>query len=109
MPAFLFGMEAWKKLQKAEIQHLEKIQGKVIEKIFSLPIITPCMGLIIKTGAWPAEQKINYSSLILYHNIIKSKKDRLVKQIIQEQRAQNQQNTFYEKVRTKAKELNIKL
>ena len=43
------------------------------------------------------------------HNIINSSKDRLVKQIIQEQRAQNYQNTFYEKVRTIAKELNTKL
>ena len=46
---------------------------------------------------------------MLYHNITNSSKDRLVKQIIQEQRAQNQQNTFYEKVRTIAEELNIKL
>ena len=46
---------------------------------------------------------------MLYHNIINSSKDRLVKQIIQEQRAQNHQNTFYEKVRTIAEELNIKL
>ena len=28
MPAFLYGKKAWKKLSKAEIQHLEKIQGK---------------------------------------------------------------------------------
>ena len=46
---------------------------------------------------------------MLYHNIINSSKDRLVKQIIQKQRAQNHPNTFYEKVRTTAKELNIKL
>ena len=47
---------------------------------------------------------------MLYHNIINSNKDRLVKQVIgQEQRAQNHQNTFYEKVKTIAEELNIKL
>ena len=46
---------------------------------------------------------------MLYHNIINSSKDRLVKQIVQEQRAQNHQNTLYGKVRTIAKELNIKL
>ena len=28
MPALLYGMEAWKKWPEAEIQHLEKIQGK---------------------------------------------------------------------------------
>ena len=46
---------------------------------------------------------------MLYHNIINSSKDRLVKQIIQELRAQNHSNTFYDKVRTIAEELNIKL
>ena len=109
MPALLYGMEAWKTLSKAEIQNVEKIQGKALKRIFSLPITTPYIGLIIETGVWPAEQRINYSSLMLYHNIINSSKDRLVKQIIQEQRAQNHSNTFYDKVRTIAEELNLKL
>ena len=109
MPALLYGMETWKKLSKAEVQNVEKIQGKALKRIFSLPITTPYIGLIIETGVWPAEQRINYSSLMLYHNIISSSKDRLVKQIIQEQRAQNHSNTVYDKVGTIAKELNIKL
>ena len=86
MQAFLYRMEAWKTLSKAEIQHLEKIQGKYLKKIFIIPIATPYVGLITETGVWPAEQRINYSSLMLYHNIINSSKDRLVKQIIQEQK-----------------------
>ena len=101
-------MEAWKKLSKAEIQNIEKVQGKALKRIFSLPI-TPYTGLIIKTGVWPAEQGINYSSLMLYRNIINSSKDRLVKQIEQEQREQNHSNTFFGKVRIIAEELNIKL
>ena len=76
------------KLSKAEIQNLEKVQGRALKRIFSLPITTPYIGLIIETGVWPAEQRINYSSLMLYHNIINSSKDRLVKQRIKEQRAQ---------------------
>ena len=47
--------------------------------------------------------------MILYHNIINSSNDRLAKQIIQEERAQNYQNTFYEKVRIIAEKLNMKL
>ena len=42
-------------------------------------------------------------------NIINNSKDSLVKQILQEQRAQNHSNTFYEKVSTIGEELNIKL
>ena len=96
-------------LSKAESQHLQKVQGKILKRIFNLLIATPRIGLIIETGVWSAEQRINYSSLMLYHNIISCSKDRLVKQIIQDQKAQNHQNTFYEKVRTVTEELNIKL
>ena len=85
--ALLYGMEAWKKLSKAEIQNVQKNQGKALKRIFSLPIKTPYIGLIRQTGVWPAEQRIIYSSLMLYHNITNSNKDRLVKKIIQEQRA----------------------
>ena len=82
MPAHVYGMKAWKKLSKAEIQNLEKIQGKDLKRIFSLPITTPYIGLIIETGLWPVEQRIKYSSLMLYPNIINGSKGRLVKQII---------------------------
>ena len=59
MPALLYEMEAWKKLSKAEIQNVEKIPGKALKRIFSQPITTPNIGLIIETGVWPAEQRIN--------------------------------------------------
>ena len=96
MPALLYGMEAWKKLSKAEIQNVEKIQGKALKRIFSLPITTPYIGLIIETGVWPAEQRINYSSLMLYHNIINSSKDGLVKQIILEQSTKPPKHLLWE-------------
>ena len=67
------------------------------------------MRLITDTEEWPAEQRISFSSLMLYHNIINRSKDKLNKQIIQKQGAQNHQNTFYEKLRIIAEELNIKL
>ena len=60
-----------------------------LKRIFSLPITAPYIGLIIETGVCPAEQIINCNSLMLYHNIINSSKDILVKQLIQEQRMQN--------------------
>ena len=44
MPAFLYGMEAWKKLSKTEIQHLKKNQGKALKRIFNLQITTPYIG-----------------------------------------------------------------
>ena len=43
MPAFLYGMEAWKKLSKLEVQHLQQIQGKALKRIFNLLITTPLL------------------------------------------------------------------
>ena len=50
IPALLYRFEASKKLSKAEIQHIEKIQGKALKRIFNLPMTTLCIGLIIETG-----------------------------------------------------------
>ena len=56
---------------KSRNSKCRKNQGKALKRISSLPITTPYTGLIIETGVWPAEQRINYSSLMLYHNIIR--------------------------------------
>ena len=53
-------MESWKKLSKAEIQQLEKNQGKPLKRIFNLLVSTPYIQLIIETGVWPPEQKITH-------------------------------------------------
>ena len=63
----------------------------------------------METGIWPAEQRISYSSLMLYHNIINSKTDRMARQIIEEQRELNHLTMFYGKKRTIANNLKIKL
>ena len=94
MPAVLYGKETWKKLSNVEKEHLEKIKGKALKMIFNLPITTPFIRLIIETAVLPTEQRIDNSSLMLYHNIINSSKNPLAKQIIEEQRAQNDQNTL---------------
>ena len=83
-------------VSKAEIQSPEKNQGKALKRIFSLSMATPYIGLMIETGVWPAEQRINYSSLMLYHNIINSSKDGLVKQIILEQSTKPPKHLLWE-------------
>ena len=49
MTALLYAMGAWQKLSKAETQNLEAIQGKALKRIFSPPITTPYIVLIIET------------------------------------------------------------
>ena len=54
-------------------------------------------------------KRTSYGLLMLYYNIINSSRDRLAKQIVQQQRAQNYQNMLFEKLRTIEEKLNIKL
>ena len=62
MPALLYGLEAWGKIDKNEINEMEKIQGRAFKRIFNLPISTSYIGLIMEIGTWPANQRIQYST-----------------------------------------------
>ena len=57
---------------------------------------------------WSAEQRIQYATLILYHNIKKSDEERKIK-MIEEQEKKNYSNTFYKKVQQISKTLEIEI
>ena len=52
-----------------------------LKRIFQLPVSTTYTGIIMETGIWPAEQKIQYATMMLYHNIKNSDDNRKVKQV----------------------------
>ena len=89
------------------MSEIEKIQGKALKRIFQLPASTAYTGIIMETGIWPAEQKIQYSTMMLYHNIKNSDNNRKVKQVVEEQEQNQFKNTFYQKVKKIAKDLQI--
>ena len=64
MPALLHGLEAWRKIDKDEMNEIEKIQDRALKRIFNVPISTSYIGLIMETGTWPANQRIQYSIMI---------------------------------------------
>ena len=51
--------------------------------------------ILMDTGIWPREQRIQYATVMLYHNIKKSNEERKLKKIIEEQEKKNYNNTFY--------------
>ena len=53
------------KIDKNEINEIEKIQGKALKRIFKLSISTSYIGLIMETCTWPASQRIQYSTMVL--------------------------------------------
>ena len=107
IPAILYGIEAWGYLKKEEIKELERLQGKALKRIFHLPISTSNIGILMETGIWPVEQKLQYATLMLYHNIMNSDEDRVARKIIIEQRKKEYKRTYYQKVKNAAKDINI--
>ena len=44
MPALLYRLEAWGKIDKDEMNEIEKIQGIALKRIFNMPISTSYIG-----------------------------------------------------------------
>ena len=80
------------------MNEIEKIQGKSSKWIFNLPISISYIGLIMETGIWPANQRIQYKTMMLYYNM-KSDLKRVARKILAEQAKSNHKNTMISKVK----------
>ena len=107
MPALLYGLEAWGKIDKDEMNEIEKIQGRALKRIFNLPISTSYIGLIMEIDTWPANQRMQYSIMILYHNIMNSDHKRVARKILAEQAKSNHKNTMISKVQQIAQQIEV--
>ena len=85
IPAIYHNIETWSCISKSEMEELEKIQAKILKKITEQRITTPYYGLLSELGVWPIEQLIDLRKVMLLHNIMTSKGERLIKEIITEQ------------------------
>ena len=97
------------KIDKDEMNELEKIQGRALKKIFNLPISSSFIGLIMETGTWTANQRIQYSAMMLFHNIMNSDHEKIARKILVEQTKNNHNNTMISKVQQIAQEIRVKL
>ena len=79
------------------MKEIERIQGKTLKKIFKLPLSTAYTGMLMETEIWPAEQRIQYARLMLYHNTKNNDEKRKIKKMIDEQEKDNYNNTLYKK------------
>ena len=75
--------------------------------MFQLPVSRTYTGIILETGIWTAEQKMQYVTMILYHNINNSDANTKFKQVVEEKEQNQFKNTFHQKVKKIAKYLQI--
>ena len=94
MPALLYGLEAWRTIDKDEMNEIEKIQGRALKVIFNLSMSTSYLCLIMETSTLQTHQRIQYSIIMLYHNIMNSDYKRVARKILAEQTKSDHRNTM---------------
>ena len=94
MPALLYGLEAWRTIDKDEMNEIEKIQGRALKVIFNLSMSTSYLCLIMETSTLQTHQRIQYSIIMLYHNIMNSDYKRVARKILAEQTKSDLKNTM---------------
>ena len=109
LPALLYRLEAWRKISKNKMNKIEKNKGKALKRIFSLPISTSYISLIMKTGAWPDNVRMQYRTMMLYDDIRNSDHKSVAKNILAEQTKHNHRNTMISKVEQMTQEIRIKI
>ena len=95
VPSILYNLEGWNRLSKSEIKKLESIQHQALCSLLHLPKTTPYLGLISELGIWRMEERLMYRKTMLYHNVMNSKRSRLCKEIIEQQKDDQDEDTFY--------------
>ena len=65
--------------------------------------------VLMKTGIWPAAQRIQYATLMLYHNVKNSDEERKIKKMTEAQEKKNYNNTFYKNIQQTAKTLETEI
>ena len=109
MPAIMYGLEVWGRITSSEMKEITKIQIRALKQILNLPKSTPSTGILFETGIWPVKERVEYSTMMGYHSIVKSDDNRIAKKIIEEKQKEQFKNTMYERVKYIAKELNINI
>ena len=63
----------------------------------------------METDTWSSNQRIQYSTMMIYHNIMNSDHKRIARKILAEQTKNNRKSTIISKVRQIAQEIASKL
>ena len=98
LKSLLYNIEAYPTFTKIEMRMLESMQGRMLKEVLNVPISTPYFPLLLETGMWTVEGRISYRKLMLFHNIMNSDDDRMIKNIVIEQRRHLRRGTWYHSI-----------
>ena len=109
IPSLLYNTEAFQSIPEKDIQQLEKMQLKMLTEVLEVTRSTPYYPLLMETGFWTMRARISYRRLMLYHNIVVSDERRITKQLIEEQKRQMRNTTWYSEIQREIEKYKITL
>ena len=68
------------------MKEIGRIQGRALKRIFRQPVSTIDTEILMETGIWPAEQRIQQVTLMLYHNIKNNDEERKTTKMIEQEK-----------------------
>ena len=95
VPSFLYNIEAFPVFTNEELSLLEGVQATMLRGVLEVPSLTPYLPLLLETGMWTMEGRIEYKKLMLYHHIINSPDERIIKRIVLTQKEMVREGTWY--------------
>ena len=85
VPSLFSNVETWSMMTKGDLEKLEGMQYGVLRQIMEQRSSVSYFELLAETGVWPVEQLIEARKIYLMNNIMNSKRERLLKEILEEQ------------------------
>ena len=105
----MYNTEVFTVITSKEIKELESVQLSILTNCLELPLSTPYYALLMEVGWWTMEGRIAYVKLMLYHNIMRSNKRRVLKNLVKEQEKEERETTWLAGIKREMKRYNIKL
>ena len=86
IPKIYYNSETLTNMRKSDINNIDMITVRCLNRLLKLPESTPGYGLYAETGIIPAEQQITKKKLIFLHRILCGPPTKLIKQVYDEQK-----------------------
>ena len=105
--SIFYNIEVWSNLRQLDRDKLETIQGTVLRGLIGLPKSTPYWGILYELNILPVHLRITYKKLMIYHMLMNSNKDRIARQIVEEQEQSELDNCWFSNVKDEAEEIGL--
>ena len=108
VPGIIYNLEYQTRIEKREIEKLEKIQARVLKEILHTSETTSYWGLIKETGTWTIENRDNVLQIDVVPKLNNIRQPKARKKVIIEQKKSNEEG-WYKQTERIASELGVNI